>query len=157
MNSIIYFPIFMMYVKKETKILTYQMNKGFCSVILLSLIGAAVASVEIWKVLGHCLLDLSYFLQVLWGGCSEMVCLTCFDSVSYFSYFSISVQCCGCMRAGSLICSCFLCDCSTGLMGVKAQFKSLGTLSGILDKSRIHSWAVLLSCTVVLYCPIVSR
>lgn len=42
----------MMHVKKETKILTYQANKGFCSVILLSIIGAAVASVGNVKGVG---------------------------------------------------------------------------------------------------------
>ena len=48
------------------------------------------------------LLDLSHSLRIVWRGSGEMVCLTGVGPVSHL--LSISVQCCGSMGTGSLIC-----------------------------------------------------
>ena len=80
--------------RKETKILTYQANKGFCSVILLSIIGAAVASVGNVKGVGALPAWSFIFSAGFNGGCD--------------------------LQTESL--GCFLWDCSTGLVGLKAKF-----------------------------------
>ena len=86
----------MMHVKKETKILTYQTNKGFCSVILLSIIGAAVASAGNVKGVGA------------------------LPAWSFIFFAGFMGKGGGDLQSESL--GCFLGDCRTGLVGVKAQF-----------------------------------